>query len=72
MNQLQRMQEIADSIGIDVRDAALGIKLARTGRMDLISAVASGRMTIHAALARAKPSHAPSGQRVAATLNGSK
>ncbi len=54
MNQLRRMQEIADRIGIDAREAALGIKLARTGRMDLISAVASGRMTIRAALARAE------------------
>jgi hypothetical protein len=53
MNQLQMMREIADRIGVDEREAALGIKLARTGRMDLISAVASGRMTIRAALARA-------------------
>ena len=35
MNQLQKMQEIADRIGIDTREAALGIKLARTGRTDL-------------------------------------
>jgi hypothetical protein len=59
------MQEIADNIGIDARDAALGIKLARTGRMDLISAVASGHMTIRAALARAETSHVVS-------LDGSK
>ncbi len=64
MNQLQKMQEIADSIGIDTREAALGIKLARTGRTDLISAVASGRMTIRAALARTqtKPAQATPGQ----------
>jgi hypothetical protein len=54
MNQLQKMQEIADRIGIDARDAALGIKLARTGRADLVAAVASGRVTIRAALARAQ------------------
>ena len=54
MNQLRRMREIADRIGIDAREAELGIKLARTGRMDLISAVASGRMTLRAALARAE------------------
>jgi hypothetical protein len=57
MNQQRMMQEIADNIGIDARDAALGIKLARTGRADLISAVASGRMTIRAALERAKTPH---------------
>ena len=56
MNQLQQLQEIADRIGIDARDAALGIKLARTGRFDLFAAVASARMTIHAALARAETS----------------
>lgn len=54
MNQLQRMQEIAARIGIDEREAALGIKLARTGRMDLIAEVAAGRMTIRGALARAE------------------
>ena len=53
MNQLQRMQEIAARIGIDER-RALGIKLARTGRMDLIAEVAAGRMTIRGALARAE------------------
>jgi hypothetical protein len=71
VDQLQMMQEIADNIGIDARDAALGIKLARTGRADLISAVASGRMTIRAALARAEPSHASS-RRAAVLSHGSK
>jgi hypothetical protein len=71
MNQLQMMREIADRIGVDAREAALGIKLARTGRMDLISAVASGRLTFRAALARAETSHAPS-QRVAVLSHGSK
>jgi hypothetical protein len=71
MNQQRMMQEIADNIGIDAREAALGIKLARTGRMDLISAVASGRMTIRAALARAETSHAPS-RRAAVLSHGSK
>jgi hypothetical protein len=56
------IQQIADSIGVDVRDAALGIQLARTGRADLISAVISGRLTIRAALARAKPASATPGQ----------
>jgi hypothetical protein len=64
MNQQRMMQEIADNIGIDAREAALGIKLARTGRMDLISAVAS-------ALARAETSHAPS-RRAAVLSHGSK
>jgi hypothetical protein len=54
VNQLRMMREIADRIGIDAREAELGIKLARTGRTDLISAVADGRMTLRAALARIK------------------
>jgi hypothetical protein len=71
MNQLQMMREIADRIGVDAREAALGIKLARTGRMDLISAVASGRLTIRAALARAETPHVPS-RRAAVLSHGSK
>jgi hypothetical protein len=47
------MREIADRIGIDPRDAGRAIKLARTGRTDLVTAVASGRMSIQAALAKA-------------------
>jgi ribosomal protein L12E/L44/L45/RPP1/RPP2 len=54
VTQLQQLHEIADRIGIDARDAELGIVLARTGRVDLLDAVASGRMTIRAALAQAK------------------
>jgi hypothetical protein len=72
MNQLQMMREIADRIGVDEREAALGIKLARTGRMDLISAVASGRMTIRAALARAETPHARPSRRAAVLSHGSK
>jgi hypothetical protein len=70
MTHQQMIQQIADNIGIDARDAALGIKLARTGRADLISAVVSGRMTIRAALARAQTSDASS-QRAAVLSNGS-
>jgi hypothetical protein len=70
VNQLQRMQEIADRIGINTRDAELGIKLARTGRMDLIDAVIAGRMSLRAALARVKTSHASS-QRAAVLPHGS-
>jgi hypothetical protein len=70
-NQQRMMQEIADNIGVDVRDAALGIQLARTGRADLISAVISGRLTIRAALARAETSHASS-RRAAVLSHGSK
>jgi hypothetical protein len=71
VDQLQMMQEIADRIGIDARDAALGIKLARTERVDLVAAVASGRMTLRAALARAETPHASS-QRTVVPQHGSK
>jgi hypothetical protein len=54
VNQLQRMQEIADRIGIDAREAALGLKLIRSGRMDLINEVIAGRLTLRSALARAQ------------------
>ena len=71
MNQQTMLQQIADRIGVDVRDAELGLRLARTGRSDLVNEVIAGRLTIRAALARAKPSHTPSGQCVAAISNGS-
>jgi hypothetical protein len=53
INHQQMIQEIANSIGIDVREAALGIQLAQTGRADLIAEVIAGRLTIRAALAKA-------------------
>jgi hypothetical protein len=71
INRQQEINDVAVAIGIDLREAALGVQLARTGRADLIAEVIAGRMTIRAALARAEPSHASS-QRAAATSNGSK
>jgi ribosomal protein L12E/L44/L45/RPP1/RPP2 len=70
ITQLQQIHALADRIGIDHRDAEIAIVLARTGRQDLLNAVASGRMTICAALAQAKTSHASS-QRAAALQHGS-
>jgi hypothetical protein len=41
---------MADRIGADPREVERAIKLARTGRTDLVGAVIDGRMTIEAAL----------------------
>jgi hypothetical protein len=61
VSQLLQIREIAGRIGVTKREAELAVRLARTGRVDLITAVANGRMTINAALARAKTSHASNG-----------
>jgi hypothetical protein len=59
MTQQQVLQQIADRIGVDVRDAELGLRLARTGRSDLVNEVIAGRMTLRAALGRAQTKPAP-------------
>jgi hypothetical protein len=51
---ISRIFDIAQRIGVDPRDAERAIALARTGRMDLIDAVAAGRLSIDAALMLAR------------------
>jgi hypothetical protein len=52
--QQQQVLNLASRLHVDLREVELALALARTGRVDLITAVAAGRISIGAALLAAK------------------
>jgi hypothetical protein len=50
----EQLTELADDLHAAPREVAAAIALVRTGRIDLVTEVIAGRMTVHKALTTAR------------------
>jgi hypothetical protein len=58
-SQQQQVLDLASRLGVDPDEVSIAIKLAQTGRVDLLVSVTARRMSIRAALKEAARSNSP-------------